>query len=93
MDELIPKVSRPLSGCLKILNKRADLYAFRNMSQLKETCNLLDDTLIDYFDTLESVNKKQEQLDNCMRDGFLFMAKVSRDVVLVESAIFSSLLN
>ena len=60
------------------------------MSQLKETCNLLDDTLIEYFDTLESVNQKQEQLDNCLRDGFLFMAKVSRHIMLVESAIFSS---
>ena len=53
------------------------------MSQLKETCNLLDDTLMEYFDTLESVNQKQEELNNCMRDGFLLMAKVSTHIMLV----------
>ena len=47
------------------------------MSQLKETCNLLDDTLIEYFETVELVHQKQEELDNCMKDGFLLMAKVS----------------
>ena len=46
------------------------------MSQLKETCNLLDDTLVEYFETLELVSEKQEELNNCMRDGFLLMAKV-----------------
>ena len=49
------------------------------MSQLKETCNLLDDTLLEYFETMESVYQKQEELDNCMKDGFLLMAKVSND--------------
>ena len=46
------------------------------MSQLKETCNLLDETLLDYFTTLEEVYKKQTELNDCIKEGFLLMAKV-----------------
>ena len=38
---------------------------------------------MEYFDTLESVNQKQEELNNCIRDGFLLMAKVGTHMFIM----------
>ena len=46
------------------------------MSTLKALCNELDEDIFAYFDTLNQVFQKQNEMNELLKDGFLLMAKV-----------------